>query len=86
MAKVKITCDRCGTEVEGLLTAQCTAGFYNVSQPLVVDGRTIHEGGAWSPYGQDGEEYICDHCMWADPEYQKVYSADGEMRKWVDGR
>lgn len=83
MAKVKITCDRCGQEVEGILTSTMTAGFYNVAQPYSFDGRVVHEGGAWSKFGQDGEEYICDHCMWADPEYQEIYHADGEMRQWI---
>jgi hypothetical protein len=74
MAKVKIICDRCGTEVSGLLTSGFTAGFYNVTQP---NPDLRFDGGCWSKYGREREEFICDECMFADPEFIKVYGEHG---------
>lgn len=78
MTQVKIKCDRCGEWVDGLLTSAFTAGFYNVAQPLPG----VRGGRAWSQFGREGEEYICDHCMWSDPEYIKIYRYDAEAVQW----
>lgn len=79
MAQINLKCDRCGEWVEGLLTREFTAGFYNVTQPHDESG---HSGGAWQQFGREGEEYICDHCMWRDPRYIEIYKYDGEAAQW----
>lgn len=79
MSQIKIKCDRCGEWVDGLLSSLFTAGFYNVTQPNEELGT---RGGAWSQFGQPGEEYICDHCMWRDPKYIEIYRYDAEAAKW----
>ena len=68
MKTVKITCDRCGADVDGSIDrcpstgAIITEGYYIVS-----------EGSSWDEYQRDDEEYICDDCMHNDPEYKKLY-------------
>jgi hypothetical protein len=71
VSSVVVTCDRCGHDVEGLRTEQFTAGFYNVSG-----------GGAWSKYAREGEECVCDACMWVDPAYAADYSSDSAARQF----
>jgi len=58
---VKIKCDRCGKEVEGIESPVGTGGFYRV------------ESGLWSKYKKIGETRICDSCMWKDEGYLKDY-------------
>ena len=68
MKNVKITCDRCGEVVEGVIDRGSngdiitTGGYYIVS-----------EGSSWNEYQKDDEEYVCDACMHADPAYKKLY-------------
>ena len=68
MKSIQITCDRCGIEIEGMIDrcpstdAIITSGYYIVS-----------EGSSWNEYQRDDEEYVCDACMHADPEYKKLY-------------
>jgi hypothetical protein len=68
MKNVKITCDRCGSEIEGMIGkcpdtgAITTSGYYIVA-----------EGSSWNEYQRDDEEYVCDDCMHADPQYKKLY-------------
>ena len=88
MAQVKIKCDRCGEWVEGLLSPGMTAGFYAVYQELIFklnensEPRKLHDASAWAAYGREGEEYICDHCMWLDPKYIETYHYDAEALRW----
>lgn len=68
MRIVKITCDRCGKEVEGTIdrcpsTGTITTGGYYI----------VSEGSNWNEYQRDDEEYICDECMHEDPFYKKLY-------------
>lgn len=69
---VVVTCDRCGVNVEGLLTfdyagpcknptVQATGGFYLVKNP------------AWAKYANEGEAVVCDTCMWRDERYLADY-------------
>lgn len=62
MAEVTFDCDRCGTTVQGHEYEQFTAGYYQVGP-----------GSAWHQFAQDGEERICDACMWANAEYREIY-------------
>lgn len=71
MASVVFPCDRCGKTVEGGFDTHFTMGYYNVAP-----------GGAWEKFARAGEERICDYCMWADPEYKKIYGHDAEAAKW----
>ena len=82
MTQVKIKCDRCGQWVEGILSLMMTGGFYNVSQPYYLNDDLVHTGGAWQQFGREGEDYICDHCMWLDPAYIAMYQHDAEAQKW----
>jgi hypothetical protein len=47
--------------VEGLRGEQFTAGFYDMAK--------------WQEYRRDNEQYVCDSCMFADPEYVKRYGS-----------
>ena len=62
MNQITFICDRCGTEQEGAYDENFTAGYYNVA-----------EGGAWHRFARPMENLVCDHCMWSDPEYQRIY-------------
>ena len=59
MTRVAFDCDRCGTRVTGLHTASGTAGFFVVS-----------EGHAFSKYGREGENFVCEDCILAMPEFR----------------
>ena len=68
MKTIKITCDRCGAEVEGVIercpaTGTITTGGYYI----------VAEGSSWNEYQRDDEEYVCDECMHEDPLYKKLY-------------
>ena len=57
---VEVTCDRCTLTVSGL--------------EEVVDGRVVATSGfyrreGWARYMDEGEQIICDGCMWADDDY-----------------
>lgn len=60
MPRVKIKCDRCNKEVDGIETDTGTVGFYRLS-------------GCWAEYKRNEEEAICDECMWIDPKYIRNY-------------
>lgn len=62
MAEVTFDCDRCGEKVQGHQYADFTAGYYYVGP-----------GSGWQHFAQDGEERICDSCMWSNSMYQQVY-------------
>lgn len=59
---IRLKCDRCNENIEGLEAGVGTSGFYRADI-----------GTAWSKYARPGEHVICDACMWADPAYQKDY-------------
>jgi len=67
MPSIEIICDRCGGVVEGLRFPATdgkpgfTAGYYDTT------------GLPWSEMANEGEQVVCDLCMWADPRYQAVY-------------
>lgn len=54
---VKVKCDRCGREVEGLDVGVATIGFYRVD-----------EGDRFHAFAEAGEKVVCDVCMraWAN--------------------
>ena len=58
-----IVCDRCKQVVKGAAKdcGGCTAGYYEVQH------------GFFSKYASEGERYICDACMQADPRYKEDY-------------
>lgn len=63
MGGIKIKCDRCGKEIEGIeIQGLGTAGFYRLT------------GSSWETYRRSpNEDVICDACMWADPQYIAIY-------------
>lgn len=67
MPKITVRCDRCGKMVEGARipmpdgSVYFTAGFFETG------------GLPWSQMADEGENIVCDACMWADPRYQAVY-------------
>lgn len=78
MNKIVFNCDRCGQEVEGGCDQWFTAGYYNVSPD---------SDNPWTRFGRPGEERICDHCMWSDPEYQRIYGPrDAQAREWLESQ
>ena len=67
MKTIRITCDRCGQEVEGCIDfckstgATITGGYYIVAE------------GNWKEFQRDNEEYVCDKCIHSDPKYIAIY-------------
>lgn len=67
MKDIKITCDRCGKLVDGIIDickdtgVTVTGGYY-----LVAEGN-------WKEFQRGDEEYVCDDCMHVDPKYKKLY-------------
>lgn len=66
MAEVVFDCDRCGSEVHGMEWEHFTGGYYYVGP-----------GSGWQDFAQDGEERICDDCMWSNAEYKEIYGERG---------
>lgn len=60
--ETKVKCDRCGKQVFGLKADNFTAGFY-----------LVELGSAWCEYRREGENIICDECMWKDSKYVRDY-------------
>lgn len=73
MEAITITCSRCGNVFEGHRDENFTAGYYSV-----------FEGTCWHRFAREGETELCEPCMWADPEYLKVYPSDAQARTWVE--
>lgn len=74
--EITFHCDRCKQKVTGYQDAYFTMGFYNVSPD-----------GAWYRFSRVGEQRICDHCMWSDPDYIKIYGArDAVASEWLEGQ
>lgn len=66
MIEMTITCSRCNTVVNGMLSDSIksiivTSGFYQVDK------------GYWSAYAEPHEKYLCDTCMFKTPKYIKTY-------------
>ena len=59
MENVTVICDRCKKKVHGIESPGTTGGFYRRA--------------AWFMYMEDGENIICDECMFANPEYTKIH-------------
>jgi hypothetical protein len=54
-------CDRCKRLIEGVEGDGLTCGLYDVSS------------GYWAKFARSYETTVCDECMWADPDYIKIY-------------
>jgi hypothetical protein len=67
MKTIRITCDRCGQEVEGVLDKCKSTGV------IITGGYYIVAEGNWQEYQRDDEEYVCDNCMHSDPKYIAIY-------------
>ena len=52
---IKVICDRCKRNVEGLRGEDFIAGFYDMTK--------------WEDYRREHEQYVCNSCMYADPKY-----------------
>jgi len=64
MKDIRITCDRCGKVVHGLIdegNPKMTGGFYDVTE------------GTWSQFARWEEEKVCDDCMHSCPKYKKIH-------------
>ena len=59
---IEIECSRCHKKVEGWKDNIATAGFY-----------IVQKGNYWSKYANEGEEYLCDECMFKEPRYIADY-------------
>jgi hypothetical protein len=65
--EIDIVCDRCGSNVHGVIIQEenvpkMTGGFYDVT---AADG--------WHEFAREGEQNICDLCMWQDPQFLAKY-------------
>jgi transposase-like protein len=58
---VKLTCDRCKHQVEGLRGTGFTAGIYDMT--------------TWDEYRRGDERYVCVSCMFADPKFVERYGS-----------
>jgi hypothetical protein len=58
---IKVTCDRCKKVVEGIRCEDFIGGFFEMTK--------------WQEYRRENEEYVCDSCMFADPEYIEHYGS-----------
>lgn len=58
--QVIVTCDRCKNKIKGIESIDCTGGFYKASK-------------YWSKFMNDGENILCDNCMFQDERYIKIY-------------
>ena len=67
MKTIRITCDRCGKEVEGTLDLCPSTGV------VITGGYYLVAEGNWKEYQRDDEEYVCDDCMHSDPKYKQLY-------------
>ena len=63
----KPICSRCHRSIEGSIEFQISSGCYDVTD------------GFWRQFARLDEKILCDGCMHADPEYQKVMVA-GKLR------
>ena len=59
---VTVICDRCKNLVEGYKSSDFTGGYYETPS-----------GSYWGNYANEGENVLCDDCMFDDPRYQKDY-------------
>lgn len=73
MTIIEFNCDRCENHVVGVHTSTGTAGFYNVDL-----------GAGWDKYARKIkgtnrlEHFVCENCMFDDPEYIKVYGKNND--------
>jgi len=58
---IKVICDRCKQIVEGIRGEEFIAGFYDMTK--------------WEEYRRENEQYVCDSCMFADPNYVERYGS-----------
>ena len=59
---IKVICDRCKRVVQGIRCEnEFIAGLYDMTK--------------WEEYRRENEQYVCDSCMFDDPEYVKRYGS-----------
>jgi hypothetical protein len=65
LTKGNSRCSRCRLEIKGFAPPNggMSAGYYHITWP----------NGCWARFANEGEEYVCDACMWADPRYIAIY-------------
>ena len=68
MRVVKVKCDRCKQEAEGIVDKQVVGGYYDVSE------------GYWAQFAKQDENIVCDNCMFTDPQFQEIYGKRGIQR------
>lgn len=64
MNTIAITCDRCKRNVEGLASENGTAGYYRRDE-------------WWGKFMDEGEDNVCDECVWTDERYIAEYRPAG---------
>ena len=71
--EIDIKCDRCGKIVHGVIIVpasnmpKITGGFYDVTE------------GIWQQFAKEGEQNVCDRCIWEDPEFIKLYPVNRKI-------
>lgn len=66
-ARLNTICERCGAAIRGAVIEEVnapavTCGFYNVSEEK------------WQEFARSPLEiYVCDRCMWTDPQFIAKY-------------
>lgn len=66
--EIEIVCDRCEKTVNGIVI-EASAGI-----PKVTGGFYDVTGTGWNEFAREGEQMVCDSCMWCDPKYVERYS------------
>ena len=58
---IKLVCDRCKQTVEGIVSEQFIAGFYDMTK--------------WEEYRRENEQHVCSSCMFNDIKYVERYGS-----------
>ena len=58
---IKLVCDRCKQTVEGIVSEQFIAGFYDMTK--------------WEEYRRENEKHVCAPCMFNDVKYVERYGS-----------
>ena len=58
---IKVTYDRCKKVVDGIQGEDFKGGFFDMAK--------------WHEYRRDKEKYVCESCMFADPEYLQRFGS-----------
>lgn len=71
---IDVICERCGETIHGVIIEstgipKMTGGFYDVTV-----------GSGWNEFSRTpSEQYVCDRCMWADPQFIAKYPVNKKI-------